>query len=155
MFNFTTCSFKQGMDLIAKRVQNKGIRARTIFDVNKDNLNFIMKIKHHEIKHIDGLKGNFGISDSRAYMTFIFQNGSEKPNRAIWSNSKEFVQKQQVIFNQLWDLAIPLSIRRKEIELEDNPNFNQRVFTGMDQIQSEIKILNSSLQKRTDNIYLN
>lgn len=141
MFNFTTCSFKQGLDLISKRVQDKRIRARTIFDINKDNLNFILKIKHHEIKHIDGLKGNFGIFDSRAYMTFIFQNGGEKPNQTIWSNSKEFVQKQQEIFNNLWDLAIPLSIRRKEIELDDDTNFNQRVFTGMDQIQSEIRSL--------------
>src|SRR3954469_19527162 len=75
MFNFTTSSFKQGIDLIAKKAQDKGIRVRTIFDVNKDNLNIIMKIKHYEIKHIDGLKGNFGIFDNRIYMVFIFQKG--------------------------------------------------------------------------------
>ncbi len=141
MFNFTTSSFKQGIDLIAKRVQDNGIRVRTIFDVNKDNLNIIKKIKHYEIKHIDGLKGNFGIFDNRVYMVFIFQKGSERPDQTLWSNSKELVQKQQEIFDKLWDLAIPLSIRRKEIELEDNTTFIQRAFTGMDQIQSEIRSL--------------
>ena len=141
MFNFTTSSFKQGMDLIAKRVQDKGIRVRTIFDVSKDNLDMVMKIKHHEIKHIDGLRGNFGIFDNRALMVFIFQKGNERPDQTLWSNSKELVQKQQEIFNKLWDLAIPLSVRRKEIELEDNTTFIQRAFTGMDQIQSEIRSL--------------
>jgi len=141
MFNFTTRSFQQGIDLITKRVQEKGIRVRTIFDVNKDNLNIIKKIKHYEIKHIDGLRGNFGIFDNRAYMVFIFQEGSERPDQTLWSNSKELVRKQQEIFNNLWDLAIPLSVRRKEIELEDNPMLFQRAFTGMDQIQSEIRSL--------------
>ena len=141
MFNFTTRRFKQGIDLIAKRIQDKGIRVRTIFDVNKDNLNMVMKIKHYEIKHIDRLKGNFGIFDNRAYMVFIFQKGSERPDKTLWSNSKGLVQKQQEIFNKLWDLAIPLSVRRKEIELEDNNTFIQRAFTGIDQIQSEIKSL--------------
>jgi hypothetical protein len=141
MLNFTISNFKEGMDLIAKRAQDKGIRVRAIFDVNKDNLNIIMKIKHHEIKHIDGLKGNFAIFDNRAYMVFIFQKGSERPDQTLWSNSKELVQKQQEIFNKLWDLAIPLSVRRKEIELEDNTTLFQRAFTGMDQIQSEIKSL--------------
>ena len=61
MFNFTMSSFKEGIELIAKRAQDNGIRVRTIFDVNKYNLNIIKKIKHHEIKHIDGLKGNFVI----------------------------------------------------------------------------------------------
>ena len=51
-------------------------------------------------------------------MVFIFQKGSERPDQTLWSNSKELVQKQQEIFDKLWDLAIPLSIRRKEIELE-------------------------------------
>ncbi len=141
MFNFTMSRFKEGIDLISKRVQDKGIRVRTIFDVNKDNLNIIKKIRHHEIKHIDGLKGNFGIFDNRAYMVFIFQEGHEQPDQTLWSNSKELVQKQQEIFNKLWDLAIPLSVRRKEIELEDKITMFQRVFTGMDQIHSEIRSL--------------
>lgn len=141
MFNFTMSIFKEGIDLIAKRAQDKGIRVSTIFDVNKDNLNIIMKIKHHEIKHIDGLNGNFGIFDNRAYMAFIFQEGSERPYQTFWSNSKELVQKQQEIFNNLWDLSIPLSVRRKEIELEDNTTLFQRAFIGMDQIQSEIRSL--------------
>jgi hypothetical protein len=141
MFIFTMSIFNQGIDLISKRVQDKGIRVRTIFDVNKDNLNIMMIIKHHEIKHIDKLRGNFGIFDNRAYMVFIFQKGSEKPDQTLWSNSRELVQKQQEIFNKLWDLAIPLSVRKKEIELEDKTTFIQRGFTGMDQIQSEITSL--------------
>lgn len=74
-------------------------------------------------------------------MVFIFQKGGERPDQTLWSNSKELVQKQQEIFNKLWDLAIPLSVRKKEIELEVSTTFLQRAFTGIDQIQSEISSL--------------
>jgi len=74
-------------------------------------------------------------------MVFIFQKGSELPDKTLWSNSKELVSKQQEIYSNLWDLAIPLSVRRKEIEHEDNTTFIQRTFTGMDQSQSELRSL--------------
>jgi hypothetical protein len=137
MFKFLLKYFQHGINLIDKRVEEKGIKTRMVIDANKDNIDIINSIKHYEIKHIDGIRGNFGIFDNRAYMVFIFHKESDQPDQTLWSNSKALVDKQQIIFNKLWEIAIPLSARQKELEYEEYPNY-QKTLTKILDIQNEI-----------------
>jgi hypothetical protein len=82
----------------------------------------------------------FAIFDERAYMVQIFHNENEPPSQALFSNSKGFVEKQQVIFNKLWSIAIPLSIRKKELEHDDKLNY-RNIVIDYDGIQNEIFLL--------------
>lgn len=56
-----------------------------------------------------------------AHMIYIFNKGSEVSYQTLGSNSKVLVDKQQELFNILWEVATPLSLRRKELEQEKNP----------------------------------
>lgn len=137
MLKFTMSNFIHGIDLIDKRVKEKGIRVRTIFDITKENIKLLENVEHHIIKHIDGLRGNFGIFDSRAYMVFIFQKGEDRPDQTLWSNSKNLVKRQQEIFNRLWDLATPIEVRAKELAYQEKIDHRKKI-VGYDKIYGEI-----------------
>ncbi len=137
MLKFTMSNFMHGIELIDKRVKEMGIRVRTIFDITRENVDLLRNMEHHTIKHIDGLRGNFGIFDHRAYMVFIFQKGVERPDQTLWSNSKELVNRQQAIFNRLWDLATPIEIRSKELSYQENKDHRKKI-VGYNQIYEEV-----------------
>jgi hypothetical protein len=85
---------------------------------------------------LDDIKGNFGIFDNRAYMVYIFHRDSDRPDQTLWSNSKALVEKQQALFEKLWEMATPLPAKRKEIEYEETANI-QKTITGYNSIGRE------------------
>ena len=78
-------------------VKNRGIKSRFITEITNDNLHYCKELMEvvSELRHIDGLKGNFTVTDSE-YISYA--NSSEKPISSmtevvvIRSTSKEFVQ---------------------------------------------------------------
>jgi hypothetical protein len=132
--------FVEGLNLVKQKVQEKGIRCRLITQVNLENLDFLSSLTFLEIRHLEGLRGNFGIYDEREYMAFILHKENDESLQTYFSNSKVLTDKQMQLFEELWKMAIPLSIRRKEIEYEDKKD-TQRTMTGFENIQKEIEAL--------------
>ena len=100
MFKFLMRDFKNGIDLIDKRIEEKQIKSRMVIDANKENLDFLNSIKYYDIKHIDDIRGNFGIFDKRAYMVQISHKDNDLPFQTLWSNSKVLVDQQQILFDK-------------------------------------------------------
>jgi two-component system, OmpR family, sensor histidine kinase VicK len=71
-----------------------------------------------EVRHLDGVKGNFGIADRKQFQVHALSQGEHPPSQAIYSNVKGIVDAQQFLFDSLWDKAIPAAERIKEIEEE-------------------------------------
>ncbi len=115
-------------------------------EITKENIDFIKSIKHHDIRHLNGTRGNFAILDNQSYMVQIFHNENEPPAQAFFSNSKAFVDRQQELYNKLWEIAIPLSLRKKEIEHQKNPNY-RRILTNYNEIQNEINSITEQTRK--------
>ena len=68
-----------------------------------------------EIRHLDGIKGNFYISDTEYIAPATFERG--KPaSQMIYSNVKEIINHQQYVFDTLWNKAIPAEQKIKELE---------------------------------------
>ena len=105
-------------------------------EITKENMDFIKSIKFHDIRHLNGTRGNFAILDGRCYMVQIFHNENEPPAQAFFSNSKGFVDRQQELFDKLWRIAIHLSHRIKEIEYQEKPNYS-KILTNHNEIQDE------------------
>jgi hypothetical protein len=137
MFSFLWKYFQVGINLAEKQAKDKGIRLRLIVEITKENIDFIRSIKYHEIRHLGGTRGNFAILDKRAYMVQIFHNENEPPAQAFFSNSKGFVDRQQDLFNKLWEIAIPLFIMQKELDHQEKP-IHRKILTDYDEIQNEI-----------------
>jgi two-component system, OmpR family, sensor histidine kinase VicK len=81
---------------------------RLITDFTKDNLLHCKQIKEyfHEVRHLDGVKGNFLVTDT-AYDATAQAEESQPPLYLIFSNVKVFVEQQQYVFDTLWNKGIP------------------------------------------------
>ena len=109
-----------GVELIKKlltETRNRGIKIRFITEITKDNLSYCKELMQivTELRHFDGVCGNFGVSESEYLAVSSVQK--EKPlSILIYSNVKEIVRQEQFLFNTLWNQAIPAKQRIKEIE---------------------------------------
>jgi len=69
-----------------------------------------------ELRHLDGIKGNFMISE-REYLAPTTSHEKAQPaSLIIFSNINELVEHQQYVFDSLWNRAIPAELRIREIE---------------------------------------
>lgn len=104
-----------GMNLL----KNKGVHLRWITNITSENLKWCKEfMKIVEVRHIDGIKGAFGVHDNQYYLASanVLKKGKIFPGELIVSNVRVIVQQQQQIFDLLWDKALPAKQRIKEIE---------------------------------------
>jgi two-component system sensor histidine kinase VicK len=122
---------KNGMtDLV-----DRGIKLRLVTEITKENINYCKEImKISEIRHLEGVKGNFGIIDEIEYNMHIIHQELQAPTQMVYCNVKSSVEAQQFLFNTLWNKAIPAGERIAEIEEGLKPAFIQ-TFRDADEIQ--------------------
>jgi hypothetical protein len=98
-------------------MKRRGIKLRFITEITEENLSYCKDlIRIVELKHLDGVKGNFGVGDRRIYQASAKNRESSPPPLLIESTLKAFVEQQQYFFDMLWKKAIPAKQRIKEIE---------------------------------------
>ena len=73
-------------------------------------------MKIADLRHMDEIKGNFGIVDGKIYGANALSFESQVPPKLIISNMKTFVDQQQYFFNMLWKKSIPAEDRIRELE---------------------------------------
>jgi two-component system, OmpR family, sensor histidine kinase VicK len=109
------------VDAIKKKrmdsVKSKGIKLRYVTEITKYNINYVKElITFSEIRHLDGLKGNFEIADEKEYVAFATLYKGQPIPQLLFSNVPEIVEQQQFIFDSFWNRAIPAEQKIKEIE---------------------------------------
>ena len=67
-----------------------------------------------ELRHLDGIKGNFAVSE-RGYIAYGTMQQSLL-QQVIHSNVKEIVEQQRYVFENFWNRAIAAQIKIREIE---------------------------------------
>ncbi len=123
------------------QIKNRGVKVRFITEITKENLYYskeLMKIV--ELRHLDGIKGNFGIADGREYRASPTSKQDQTPPEYIISTVKSFVEQQQYFFDMLWSRAIPAKQRIREIEegyqeeffkVIDDPETAAEIYTNL------------------------
>jgi two-component system sensor histidine kinase VicK len=99
-------------------LKERGIRLRFIAEITKDNIGYckeLMKICS-ELRHLDEVKGNFGLVDGIYYRASAKAGKSSPPPLLIGTTLRAFVEQQQYFFEMLWKKAIPAKQRMTEIE---------------------------------------
>jgi len=100
-----------------KQLQAGGIRQRFVTEITNDNVRYCKKLaKYVELRHLDGVKGNFGITDGKEYGAAANAYDLQYPVEFIYSNVRSFVDQQQYFFDTLWNKAISADKRIREIE---------------------------------------
>ena len=98
-------------------LKEKGIRLRFITEITKTNIEYCKELMEIcELRHLDEVKGNFGIMDGIYYRASAKSIESSPPPLLIRSTLRAFVEQQQYFFDMLWKKAIPAKQRIKEIE---------------------------------------
>jgi hypothetical protein len=118
--NWAAPSIILGMDPLRNavvRAKRRWVRLRYITDITNDNVSCCKELcKIVELRHFDGLKGNFMIIDGKEYLaTANLQEVKPLPH-LVYSNVSEVIMQQQHIFDTLWYKAIPGDLKIKKIE---------------------------------------
>ena len=101
----------------------RGIKIRFLTEMTTDNLPYCKQMMElGEVRHLDGILGNFGISETEYLASAILDKETVVP-LLIYSNVKQIVKQQQYIFETLWNKAIPAEQRIEEIELGKEHEF--------------------------------
>jgi hypothetical protein len=146
MFNFHFNHLHEGYEAMERLIDEKNLKIRLIVEAIPENIEQINSITNYEIRHLDDIKSNFGILDGRAYIVSIFNQGSTKPQQAFFSNSKPFIDKQQALFDQLWEIAIPIDLRNKELKLKESGNLLKNL-NKTDEIRNTVNTLMETCKK--------
>ena len=117
-----------------RELLRRGIKTRFITEITEKNIEYckeLMKIIY-ELRHLEGIKGNFGVSESDYIATAMQQEGRPIP-QLIRSNARAMIEQQQYFFETLWDKAIPAEKKISEIE-EGKPIETTEVVRGIENI---------------------
>jgi sugar-specific transcriptional regulator TrmB len=126
------------------QLREKGIRLRFITDVTKENMPYFKKIMGYvDVGHIDRVKGNFGISDGNEYLGYIIEEGGQLA-KLLHINIRSFVEAQQYLFDSLWNNAIPVRERIKEIEERHKRQFIKTIREPFETQKLAINLLKSA-----------
>jgi two-component system sensor histidine kinase VicK len=112
-------SVAMGIDVFKKaliNIKDRGIRSRYVTDITRDNLPYCKEaMKIGELRHLDGIKGNFAISE-KEYMASATMQEAELLQQVIYSNVKEVLEQQQYVFDSFWKKSVAAENRIREIE---------------------------------------
>ena len=104
--------FRKGLyDLKARNVQS-----RYITDITKGNIEYCKELMQiSELRHLDGIKGNFALSE-KAYTASATLQEASLLQQVIYSNVRAILDQQRYVIETLWNKAIPAEQRLREIE---------------------------------------
>ena len=97
--------------------RKKGVRLRYITEINHQNFDDCKALLGivDELRHIDGLKTNFMITDAE-YLALLVQDKSESvASEHVYSDMAQIVEHGRCIFDTLWSKSIPAEERIKDI----------------------------------------
>jgi two-component system sensor histidine kinase VicK len=149
--NYTRPPLAIGIEPVKKAfldAKNRGVHLRYLTEINKHNLSYckeLMKIVD-ELRHLDGIKGNFMVSDTEYVAPLIlFEHGKIAP-QAVYSNTKEVIWQQQYLFDNFWRQGVSGEKKIKEIEEAIEPEFLE-VITNKDDANKILLELSKSVKK--------
>lgn len=99
-----------------ENLKNRKVKVRWITEITKDNLSYCRALMQYaELRHLDGIKGNFGVSDT-AYIATATVNKAQPVPELIYSTAKSVAEQNKNVFDTLWSKAVPAEDRIREIE---------------------------------------
>ena len=104
--------YKKGLSELKARK----VRFRAITDITRDNVKHCKElVQIAELRHLDGIKGNFGISE-KAYSASATLREATLLQQVIYSNVKAILEQQHYVFETLWNKTISAEEKIREIE---------------------------------------
>ncbi|HZD81829.1 MAG TPA: HAMP domain-containing sensor histidine kinase, partial [Nitrososphaeraceae archaeon] len=126
--------------------KNRGIKLRYITEITSENISFcreLIKIVD-ELRHLDGIKGNFMLSESEYLAPLILFRRGKIASQIVYSNIKEVIEHQQYVFDTLWNRSIAAGKRIKQIEEGAEPDKTEFILDTKVSITRALNIISSA-----------
>jgi two-component system sensor histidine kinase VicK len=126
--------------------KNRGIKLRYITEITSENISFcreLIKIVD-ELRHLDGIKGNFMLSESEYLAPLILFRRGKIASQIVYSNIKEVIEHQQYVFDTLWNKSIAAGKRIKQIEEGVEPDKTEFILDTKVSITRALNITSSA-----------
>ena len=128
--------------------KNRNAKLRYITDIKAENISYCKELMEiAEVRHLDGIKGNFMVSEKEYLAPISSTLNSEISSQIIYSNLQEIVDQQNYIFDTLWNKAVPAISRIMEIEEGIEPT-GTRLLEDPDEIFNHMKKVIANASKR-------
>ncbi|MGA7900471.1 MAG: histidine kinase dimerization/phospho-acceptor domain-containing protein, partial [Nitrososphaeraceae archaeon] len=99
--------------------KSKGVKLRYVTEITDDNIGYCKELIKlvNELRHLDGIKGNFYISETEYIAPASLHEKGKPASQIIYSNVKEIVEHQrQFVFDSFWARSISAEQKIKELE---------------------------------------
>src|SRR5919198_1824204 len=120
--------------------KSRGVKLRYVTEITEDNVGYCKELLKmvDELRHIEGIKGNFYISETEYIAPATFHEKGKPASWIIYSNAKELVEHQrQFVLDSFWSRSIPAEQKINEIE-EGITHYETRIVEDPNQIIEEI-----------------
>jgi signal transduction histidine kinase len=134
--------------LDAKR---RGVELRYVTEITENNVGYCKELIKMvtELRHIEGIKGNFYISETEFIAPASLHEKGKPAFQIICSNVKEIVEQQrQFVFDSFWTRAIPAEQKIKEIE-EGIIHYETKVLENKEEIFNHMKSVIEKASERS------
>jgi phosphatidylserine/phosphatidylglycerophosphate/cardiolipin synthase-like enzyme len=96
--------------------RGRDVKLRYITENTTENIPYYKELMKIAVRRLDGIKGNFMVSEKEYLAPAVSNNTSDIASQIIYSNLHEIVKQLQHIFETLWSKAISSEQRIREIE---------------------------------------
>lgn len=132
-------------------MKKRGVKIRFVTEITKGNITYCKELMNFgEVRHLDEIKGNFGVLDGIYYRASAKAKESSPPSLLISSTVGAFVEQQEYFFEMLWKKAIPANQRIKEIE----ENLKREFIETIRDTEETTSLITKVLSSATDEILI-
>jgi two-component system sensor histidine kinase VicK len=133
---------------VYRELKNRNVRLRFITEITPDNIGYCKELMEIcELRHLDEVKGNFGLCDGIHYTASARIVESSPPPLLIHSTLRVLVEQQEYFFEMLWKKAIPAKQRIKEIEENLKREFIETINDSEETTSLISKVLSSATEE--------
>jgi signal transduction histidine kinase len=110
----------EALRMAFNEARKRGVKIRFVTEITDDNITHckkLIKSSVSELRHLDGIKGNFYVSKNEYVSPAAIHEEAKPASNVVYSNVKEVVEQAQYLFETLWSRSLPADQRIKEIEV--------------------------------------
>jgi two-component system, OmpR family, sensor histidine kinase VicK len=142
----TRPSFAIGIESIKRSfvdARNRGVKLRYLTEITDANISYCKELMSivDEVRHLDGIKGNFMISEIEYLAPATSHQETKLASLIIYSSVREIVEHQQYVFETLWNKSISAEKRIRELKDGITIHYQTKVIEDPDDVVKEISRL--------------
>jgi two-component system, OmpR family, sensor histidine kinase VicK len=142
----TRPSFAIGIESIKRSfvdARNRGVKLRYLTEITDANISYCKELMYivDEVRHLDGIKGNFMISEIEYLAPATSHEETKLAALIIYSSVREIVEHQQYVFETLWNKSMSAEKRIRELEEGITTHYQTKVIEESDDVIKQISRL--------------